>query len=131
MSKKSRIIILIVVIIVVATFFAYNYVMHGAARNLENEETEFTVSSTSITSEFTTNIESANKKYLEKAVAIEGKITASNANEIILDENIVCNFKDPDLSIRNGETITVKGRIVGYDDLLGELKLDQCFVIKN
>jgi hypothetical protein len=131
MSKKSRIIILIVIIMVATSFVAYNYVMHGAARNLENEETKFIVSSSSISSEFTTNIESANKKYLEKAVAIKGKITTCNGNEIILDENIICNFKDPDKSIQNGETITVKGRIVGYDDLMGELKLDQCFVIKN
>ncbi len=116
---------------VATSFVAYNYVMHGAARNLENEETKFIVSSSSISSEFTTNIESANKKYLEKAVAIKGKITTCNGNEIILDENIICNFKDPDKSIQNGETITVKGRIVGYDDLMGELKLDQCFVIKN
>nr|WP_315196713.1 hypothetical protein [uncultured Flavobacterium sp.] len=131
MSKKGIIIILIVVAIVLTGFFAYNYVMHGGARNLENEETNFTVSSSSIISEFTTNIESANKKYLEKAVAIEGKITASNGNEIILDENIICNFKKTDSSIKNGQIVTVKGRIVGYDDLMGELKLDQCFVTKN
>lgn len=105
--------------------------MHGSARNLENEETNFTVSSSSIISEFTTNIESANKKYLEKAVAIEGKITASNGNEIILNNTIICNFKNLDSSIKNNQTITVKGRVVGYDDLMGELKLDQCFVTKN
>lgn len=131
MSKKGRIITLVFVIIVVTSFFAYKYVMYGGARDLENEETNFTVSSLSISSEFTTNIESANKKYLEKAVAIKGKITASDGNSIIMDENIICNFKNPDSSIKKGQTLTVKGRVVGYDDLMGELKLDQCFVIKN
>ena len=131
MTKKGRIFILVVVIIIATFFFAYNYVMHGGERNLENEETNYTVSSLSITKEFTTNIESANKKYLEKAVAIEGKITASNGNEIILDQNVICNFKKPDPSIKNGQMVTIKGRIIGYDDLMGELKLDQCFVIKN
>jgi hypothetical protein len=131
MRKNSRIIILTAAIIIVTSFFAYNYVMHGGARNLENEETNFTVSSSSIISEFTTNIESANKKYLEKAVAIEGKITAYNGNEIILNNTIICNFKNPDSSIKNNQTVTVKGRVVGYDDLMGELKLDQCFVTKN
>lgn len=105
--------------------------MHGGARNLTSEKTNFTVASSSITSEFITNIETANKKYLEKAVAIKGKITASNAKDVVLDENIICRFKNQDLSIKNGQSITVKGRIVGYDDLMGELKLDQCFVIKN
>src|SRR6478609_7174436 len=131
MSKKVKIIILIVVIIGMMGFFTYSYVMYGGARNLESEETVFTVSSSSITSEFTTNIETANKKYLEKAVAIKGKITSSNGNEITLDETVICGFKNPDSSIKKGQEITVKGRVVGYDDLMGELKLDQCFVIKN
>lgn len=131
MNKKIKIILFALIAIVLIGSFAYNYVMHGGARNLTTEKTNFTVASSSITSEFITNVEAANKKYLEKAVAIKGTITASNGNEIILDENIICNLKDPDLSIRNGEIVTVKGRIVGYDDLMGELKLDQCFVIKN
>lgn len=120
-----------VVIIGLIGFFAYNYLMYGSARNLTTEKTIFTVTSASITSEFTTNIEKANKKYLEKAIAIKGKITASNGNEVILDEIVICNLKNQDLSIKKKQMATVKGRVVGYDDLMGELKLDQCFVIKN
>jgi hypothetical protein len=131
MSKKVKIIILMVVAIGLIGFFAYNYVMHGGARNLTTEKTNFTVTSESIMSEFITNIEKANKKYLEKAVAIKGKITASDGNEVILEEVVICSFKNQDLSIKKGQTVTVKGRVVGYDDLMGELKLDQCFVIKN
>lgn len=131
MSKKTILIILIVVIISLVGFFSYNYVMHGGARNLATEKTNFTVTSASITSEFVTNIDVANKKYLENAVAIKGKITASNGKEVILDGIVICSFKDQDLSIKKGQTVTVKGRIVGYDDLMGELKLDQCFIIKN
>jgi hypothetical protein len=131
MSKKVKIIILMVFVIGLIGFFAYNYVMHGGARNLTTEKTNFTVTSASITSEFIINIDKANKKYLEKAVAIKGKITASNRNEVILDEIVICSFKNQDLSIKKGQTVTVKGRVVGYDDLMGELKLDQCFVIKN
>ncbi|WP_348811372.1 OB-fold protein [Flavobacterium maritimum] len=131
MSKKIKIIILLVAVIGLIGFFAYNYVMHGGARNLTTEKTNFTVTSESITSEFTTNIQKANEKYLEKAVAIKGKITASNGNEVILDGIVICNFKSQDLSIKKDQTVTVKGRVVGYDDLMGELKLDQCFVIKN
>ena len=131
MSKKVKIIILMVAIIGLVGFFVYDYVMHGNARNLTTEKTNFIVTSTSITSEFTTNIETANKKYLEKAVAIKGKITTSNKNEVILDEIVICSFKSQDSPIKKGQLVTVKGRVVGYDDLMGELKMDQCFVIKN
>ena len=27
--------------------------------------------------------------------------------------------------------VTIKGRCIGYDDLLEELKMDQCIIIKN
>ncbi|MEN2413321.1 OB-fold protein [Flavobacterium mesophilum] len=131
MNKKIKIIVSIVLAIGLITFFGYNYVMHGGARNLANEETDFTVSSASITTEFMDDLDAANKKYLENAVAIKGKITAINAKEIILDNTIICNFKNQDLSIKEGQIVTVKGRIIGYDDLMGEVKLDQCFIIKN
>jgi len=131
MRKKIKLITLMVVAIGLIGFCAYNYVMYGSARNLTTETTIFTVTPESITSEFITNIEKANKKYLEKAIAIKGKITASNGNEVILDEVAICSFKNHDLSVKKDQIITVKGRVVGYDDLMGELKLDQCFVIKN
>ena len=44
-------------------FAGYQYVMHGGARDLSTEETAFTVTATAITTEFSTNLESSNKKY--------------------------------------------------------------------
>lgn len=131
MSKKAKLIILIPIVIGLFGFFAYNYVMYGGARNLATEETIFAVTSSSITSEFITNIEKANEKYLEKAITIKGKITASSRNDVILDGVIICSCNNQVLPIKTEETVTIKGRVVGYDDLMGELKLDQCFVIKN
>ena len=131
MSKKIKITLFALITIILIGSFAYNYVMYGGSRNLTTETTNFNVTSAAITSEFTTNIEEANKKYLEKAVAIKGKITAFNGSEIILDENVICNLKNQDSSIKKDQTVIVKGRIVGYDDLMGDLKMDQCFVIKN
>lgn len=106
---------------------SYYYVMHGGARNLSSEETAFTVSSKNITQEFATNIEVSNKKYLEKAIAIKGIVTKITGKEIIIDNTIVCNLKELDATIQKDQAITLKGRVVGYDDLMGELKLDQCF----
>ncbi|MTH17609.1 hypothetical protein [Flavobacterium sp. LC2016-01] len=131
MNKKVILIILTLAVFALIGFFSYNYIMHGGARNLATEETNFTVTSESITAEFLADIEAANKKYLENAVAIKGKITAINGKEVILDNAIICSFKDQDLSIKKEQIVTVKGRIVGYDDLMDELKLDQCFIIKN
>ncbi|KIA85542.1 hypothetical protein [Flavobacterium sp. AED] len=131
MSKKVKIIFVSLIVIAVVGLLGYNYVMHGGERNLTTEKTDFTVTSADITAEFTKNIDASNKKYLEKAVAITGIITSVNATEVIIDNTIICNLKKLDSSTKKGQTVTVKGRIVGYDDLMGELKLDQCFIIIN
>lgn len=128
--KKTKKIILIALLAVSFTgVSSYYYVMYGGARNLSSEETSFTVSSKTITNEFTTNIEQSNKKYLEKAIAIQGTITKITGNEIIIDNSIICNLKELDSSIKENQVVTLKGRVVGYDDLMGELKLDQCFKV--
>jgi len=127
MNRKFRIIVFSIVAIGITGFTGYNYVMYGGARNLSSEETAFTVSSKSIANEFASNIEMSNKKYLEKAIAIKGTITKITGTEVIIDNSIICNLKDFDSSIMKNQVVTLKGRVVGYDDLMGELKLDQCF----
>lgn len=110
-------------------FSGYQYVMHGGARNLSTEETAFTVTATAITTEFSTNLESSNKKYLEKPIAISGKVTAVTGTQITLDNTVICSLKKQETSIKNNQSISIKGRVVGYDDLMGEVKIDQCFII--
>lgn len=127
--KKLRITLISLVSIALMGFIGYNYVMHGGARDLSTEDAIFTVSSKEITKEFTTNLDVSNKKYLEKAVAIKGTITSINDKEIVIDDSIVCNLKSPNSNLKVNQNITLKGRVVGYDDLMGELKLDQCFII--
>ena len=124
--KKSRIIISLVIISLLG-LFTYQYVMHGGARDLSTEKAEFTLSSKAILDEFTTNQELSNKKYLEKAVAVKGTITDVNSTQIIVDNAIICILKNPNSTLVKNQTVTVKGRVVGFDDLMGELKLDQCF----
>lgn len=124
-------ILMSVLLLALIAFAGYYYVLHGGARDLASEETDFAVSSSTLTAEFVSNVDTSNKKYLEKAVAVSGKITSVSGLEVIVDKTIICNLKAPDPSIKKDANITVKGRLVGFDDLLGEIKLDQCFVIKS
>ena len=123
--------LLVLSVLVILGFCGYYYVLHGGARDLASEETAFTVSSKSILDEFTTNSEASNKKYLEKAVAVKGKITSISGVEIVIDNTIICNLTEADSSVKKEDNVTVKGRVVGFDDLMGELKLDQCSILNN
>ena len=130
MPKKGKIIIVLVAVLLVGFFSARYYAYHGSKRDIQTEKAAFTVSSKNIVAEFTSNIDSSNKKYLEKPVAITGIVTSVNNKEVILDNSIDCYFSEVNTVIKSGQLVTIKGRVIGYDDLLGELKLDQCNLSK-
>ena len=66
----------------------------------------------------------------DKVVIISGTITSSDENGITLSSQIYCQFRaDVDkTSVQENQSIKLKGRVIGYDDLLEELKLDQCII---
>jgi len=127
--KKSRLIGIALVIAVLVGIGVYWYVMHGGARNLASEDAAYTVNANDIVQEFSTNSERANKKYLEKAVVVTGKVTEVHANQVIIDNSVVCLLQQPDSKIKLNQSIIMKGRVVGFDDFMGEIKLDQCLSI--
>lgn len=135
MNKNLKKILIILGVLVVVGYFTFptvkEYMVNNLGkRDLQSEEAAFTLKTKDIVAEFTTNEAAANKKYLEKPVAISGVITSVNAKEVVLDEVAICNFTTADASLKAGQTVTIKGRVVGYDDLLGGVNLDQCSINK-
>lgn len=130
MKKPFKIAILIFSIVLVLFSVAYFYIYNTSARNIQSEEAKYIVNSTDIVNEFMKNSQLANQKYLEKPVAISGKVTSVIGSSVILDQSINCVFEKNDPSIKENMTIQVKGRVIGYDDLLSELKIDMCNQIK-
>ena len=129
MSKMKKIIILVFVF-VIGGYFGYKYIMTGGERNLETEKSAFVVSSSTIYDEFAKNTELATSKYLNKAIEITGKVTAVENSLVTLNGKISCQFQIEQKEVV-GSQIVIKGRVTGYDDLLEELKLDQCIIIKD
>lgn len=129
MSKKLKIVLISLVVMLIVGFLSYNYVMTGGARDLENEKSEFTVSAVSVFGEFAANSETATAKYINKAVEISGEVTSVNGNVITLDEKVSCQLLVSEKTALNSQ-VKIKGRVTGYDDLLEELKLDQCLILK-
>ena len=131
MSKRRLKILGIAVVVVIVSFFSMRYYVYNAGkRDIQSEETAFAVTSDKIATEFTSNTTASNKKYLEKPVAISGTITSVNGKEVILDNSVNCTFLSATNSLKKDQKITIKGRVVGYDDLLGEVRLDQCNLSK-
>ena len=62
---------------------------------------------------------------INQVVQFRGKITGFDSLLVIMDHRLICKPDSTmvdDLSI--GDSTTLKGRCIGYDDLLEELRLD-------
>jgi recombinational DNA repair protein RecT len=129
MSKMKKIIILVFVCFI-GGYFGYKYIMTVGERNLETEKSAFVVSWSTIYDEFAKNTELATSKYLNKAIEISGKVTASENSLVTLNGKISC-LLETNEKVDLNTSIVIKGRVTGYDDLLEELKLDQCIIIKD
>ncbi len=119
------------VLILFVCLGVYNYIYQDH-RNINTEKPKFTLTSQSITYQFSNNSTEAEQKFLNESIEILGKISEINLDNIVLDNSIFCQFQK---SIANtykaNELITIKGRCIGYDNLLEEIKLDQCIIINN
>ncbi len=135
MSKKLKTILIIIGVLILGGVIAgpkiKDYMVNNMGkRDLQSEDPAFTLNAKDFVAEFTSKEAEANKKYLEKPVVISGVIASINDKEVILDNVVVCGFTAADASLKVGQTVSVKGRVVGFDDLMGSVNMDQCSINK-
>lgn len=118
----------ILTVLVIALIIGYSYI-NQSHRDIENENAEFNVNAIDIASYFSENTSLAETKYLNTTIAAKGNITEVNSNSITLSDKVFCQFtKALDTTLKNNTTVNIKGRVIGYDDLLEQVKLDQCSI---
>ena len=83
--------------------------------------------------EFREDTNASTEKYLDQTINVTGRITSIDNTSLEIDNSISCYFET---AMKNNDHLlntmmTVKGRCLGYDDLLEEIKMDQCVLINN
>lgn len=118
-------VVFILLVILCVLFLSYNYLYHEH-RDISNEKAVFFITGTKILQDFSVDESKANFKYLDKTVAVKGKITSIDAlnKTIIIDEKVFVLLKKT-AEVKQNEVITIQGRVIGYDSLLEEIKIDQ------
>ena len=95
---------------------------------------EVTIESKELISLYQDNIDNANTRFLDKILLVKGNITNIESDIIILDNGIVCKLDPSQVvteEIHLNKNISVKGRCIGYDDLLEEIRIDHSFIMRN
>lgn len=130
MKKKILITILLSLIIGISVYF-YAYQDH---RDIDTETADYVVTVSGLEKDFTSNDSLAYIKYQDKTIEVTAQVTTiDTANKgIVLGEKIFATFKDSlPKEIVAGKTLKIKGRFLGYDELLEEFKIDQCSIVKK
>ena len=71
------------------------------------------------------------KDLLFQVVKVEGKVTGLDSLLVILDHKLICAPEPKSaLIVSIGDSITIKGRCIGYDDLLDEVRMDHVFLLE-
>ena len=118
---------IVLLILIITGIIVYNYI-YKEHRDIESERAQFVLTSTEMMNEFMVNPSASEKKYLNKTIEVSGMITELNSNDLTLDSSIFCQFNSV-VHIDSKSSVKIKGRFIGYDDLLEEIKLDQCSIL--
>ena len=112
-------------VLILMLFLGYKYLYHEH-RDIATEKAVYSVTVNQILKEFVADETKANAKYLDKSITVKGKITTidSVTNSVVLDEKVFVLFTNS-TNVKLNENIVVQGRLIGYDSLLEEIKIDQ------
>ncbi len=125
MQKSSRIAIVVLVLgILVFIPFQMLYHEHDKTEDLKPDFEGSTL-------ELADLILHTSGSYSNRIVEISGQLTYSDASVITLDHRFICLMDSNSVLSKKMKNVTIKGRYVGYDDLLDEFKLDNCLIITS
>lgn len=130
MKKKKIIIICVILLAFIVAGLVYNYTFNSKHRDIANEKASVTLLAKELFSEFQKNEDLATTNYLDKVIQLKGTVTSVEENELAINDQIQVIFKTGQMpKITNGTELTIKGRCVGYDELLEMVKIDQATII--
>lgn len=119
---------LIVCVCILACLTAGYFYLYQGHRDISSEKVSFQLSSADLIDHFNDDPNSSNTKYLNQTIEVKGRVTEVKDSSLLLEPGIFCEFDEKTDAKWNGKEIVVKGRCIGFDELFGEVKLDQCTV---
>lgn len=125
LPKKSSLLILLITLSIIIGFVIFKYSLQ-APKKIELKKVDYE----GMASDFFSKVQENSNIWQDKVIIIKGIITNTDDKGITLENKIYCQLrqKTNKTKLYTNQPITLKGRVIGYDDLLEELKLDQCII---
>ncbi|MFT6095421.1 MAG: hypothetical protein ACJAT0_000636 [Nonlabens sp.] len=126
MKKK---ILLVFFIIVIMGFLGYNFVYQDH-RDIASSDATSSFTTSELTALLTDDDASNDVRALDQVIEVSGIATDVKTTSITLNGQVfieLSNAHDTEIN----QPYTIKGRCLGYDDLLQEVKVDQAIFINS
>lgn len=123
--------VILIVLFLLALIGGYFYI-YKEHRNIAKEEVSYDIAVLALFLEYQSNESTANAKYLDKTIVVSGKVSSLNreTQSMVIDEKLFATFlNEIPSTIKPNSQIKIKGRLIGYDSLLEEIKMDQCIIL--
>lgn len=106
------------------------FYLNQSHRNIQEEEVKYKVTSSELEESFKRSGSKTN--IADQVIHTRGIITALDEKSVTLDKKVEIRFlKKLPAGVEKGMEVTIKGRCVGYDDLLELVKVDQALLIEQ
>lgn len=131
LSKKNKKRLLIALVVLTAVGIGGYLYIYKAHKTLDDMEVAYKGDSQGFLSKVEGNVDEWIKG--DKVVELTGVITEKDSISVSVNETIYFQFEEGTNTdnLAKGQKIKIKGRIIGYDDLLEEVKLDKAIILKK
>ena len=125
--KKNKVVFIAsaMMVLTVGTGYVYQYISMSP-----KDVVEITPEYVGDATEFNFLVTDNLSYWTGKVVQITGKVTELTEYGVVMNGTIFCQFENGDdlQSIVENQQINIKGKLVGFDEILMEIKLNQCIL---
>lgn len=130
MKKKNVILLALALAAAVTAWLLYQYTFNSSHRDISSETASAEVSAQRLQEAFLADETAASGNYLDQVVAVTGTITELEDQSLTLDDRVLVGMEaSDDSTLSPGTAVTIKGRCIGFDELLEMVKIDQATLI--
>lgn len=124
--KNRKGFLMIVLVLSFAGYIGYTY-LYKENQNSASETSSLEISASYLVERLQKNDAAS---LLNKTITVTGIASEIKENSITLSTSVYCSFETNPVHLAKGTSLKIKGRCIGYDDVLNMVRMDQCSVVE-
>ena len=128
-SNTFKIVSLIFVVFSIFILLVFKKYIYKKHENISLKNPDLVISADKLYYDFINFTDSSNSKYLNKIIIIDGNLISLDDRNILLSPGISILLEKSTTEINRKEEIKIKGRCLGFDNILMEVKIDKATLI--